>query len=53
MDTNYNFESKIFVITFSVDEWEKIQPQRVKYNIVDKKRPNQHFKSYKVLPKNT
>jgi len=53
MDTNYNFESKKFVITFSVDEWETIQPRTVKYNIADKKRPNQHFKSYEVLPKNS
>lgn len=52
-DTYVDLENKKFVITLSADEWKEIQPQRVQYKYIDKKRPLQHLKSYEVLPKNT
>lgn len=52
VDSDEDFPNKKFVITFSSDEWKTIEPQRVNYNLVDKKRPLQRFKTYEVLPKN-
>jgi len=44
---------KKFVITFSEDEWFKMQPHKVVYKKKDKDRPLQSFRAYDSLPKNT
>lgn len=51
MDSDEDFPNKKFVITFSSDEWKTIQPERVQYHLMDKKRLLQRFKTYEVLPK--
>lgn len=42
----------MFVITFSVEEWNQIRPQEVLYKLNDKFRPMQTSKTYYTLPKN-
>lgn len=42
----------MFIITFSVDEWNKIKPQEVLYRLNDPNRPSKNCKTYYTLTKN-
>lgn len=44
--------SKNFVFTLSIEEWNTIEPKEVHYKINDPNRPSRISRSYYVLPKN-
>lgn len=55
MDSESNHEhvsKKKFVITISLEEWEKTQPHETSYKKSDKKRPLSNLRTYYVFPKN-